>query len=152
MSSAVDADLLVYAHNASVSQHAGARAFVETTMLGDGDEEFVMVHQTLFELYSALSSALILPKPLTGLEAWGVCRIYLEHPRLQTVAYAPPVIEIIEALLKQHPHRGKRFFDLVLAATLKYHGITKIYTHNTKHFRGYEFLKVENPLLEPRFF
>lgn len=146
MSSAVDADLLVYAHNTSVSQHPRARAFVESTMLGDGDEEFVIVHQTLFELYTALSSALILPKPLTSLQAWEVCKIYLDHPRLQTIAYAAPVIEIVQPLLKQHPQRGKRFFDLVLAATLKYHGITKLYTHNTKHFLGYEFLKVENPL------
>ena len=147
MSSAVDADLLVYAHNASASQHAKAKSFVEERMLAAAeDEEFVIAHQTLFELFAALSNPIILPRPLSSSEAWKVCRIYREHPKVQTIAYDAPVLEIVGSLLEEQPKHGKRLFDLVLAATLKYNGVTKLYTHNVKHFSGYRFLTVENPL------
>ncbi len=40
----------------------------------------------------------------------------------------------------------KKMFDVVLAATLKDHGITGLYTVNTDDFKDFAWLKVINPL------
>lgn len=146
MSSAVDTSLLFYAHNTSVSQHSAARDFVESRVLAVGKEQFVVSHQTLCELFAALTNSILLPRPLTTVQAWEVCRVYLNHPLIQKIAYEPPVMEIIESLLRDRPQRGKRLFDLKLAATLRYHRVGRLYTYNTKDFAGYDFLTVKNPL------
>ena len=146
MNSAVDTNLLLYAHNSSVSQHAAARDFVESRVLAVGEEEFTVSHQTLCELFATLTNSILLPNPLTTKQAWEVCRIYLNHPLIQKIAYEPAIIEVIETLLHDHPQRGKRLFDLKLAATLRYHGVKRLYTCNPKHFAGYDFLEVVNPL------
>ena len=41
-------------------------------------------------------------------------------------------------------------FDVALAATLKDHAITGLYTVNTADFEGFEWLTVINPLHEAR--
>ncbi len=146
MNSAVDTNLLLYAHNSSVSQHAAARDFVETRVLAVGEEEFVVCHQTLCELFAALTNSILLPNPLTTEQAWDVCRIYLDHPLIQKIAYEPAILKVIESLLRDHPKRGNRLFDLKLAATLRYHRVRRLYTCNTNNFSGYDFLEVENPL------
>ena len=146
MSNAVDTDILVYAHNTACSLHEEAKSFVVRQVLASPDGEFVITHQTLFELFSVLTSQAVFPTPLQPETAWDVCRIYLEHPTVQKIAYEPPVIDLIAALLKEKPQRGKRFFDLKLAATLRYHGVTGLYTNNVRHFRDFGFLRVENPL------
>lgn len=146
MNSAVDTNLLLYAHNSSVSQHAAARDFVESRVLAVGDEEFVVCHQTLCELFAALTNSILLPNPLTTEQAWDVCRIYLDHPLIQKISYEPAILKVIESLLRDGPQRGKRLFDLKLAATLRYHRVRRFYTCNPKHFAGYDFLEVVNPL------
>jgi len=146
MNSAVDTNLLLYAHNSSVSQHSAAREFVESRVLAVGEEEFVVCHQTLCELFAALTNASLLPNPLSTEQAWDVCRIYMDHPLIQKIAYEPAILKVIESLLRDHPKRGNRLFDLKLAATLRYHGVKRLYTCNLKHFDGYDFLEVENPL------
>ena len=42
----------------------------------------------------------------------------------------------------------KKMFDVVLAATLKDHGVTGLYTVNTADFKDFEWLTVRNPLQE----
>jgi len=65
---------------------------------------------------------------------------------IQTVAYEPAVLPVAESLLTEIPQRGKRFFDLVLVATLKYHGISRLYTRNVKDFQSYSFLEIIDPI------
>jgi len=40
----------------------------------------------------------------------------------------------------------KKTFDIALAATLKDHGISGLYTVNVRDFEGFDFLEVINPL------
>jgi predicted nucleic acid-binding protein len=143
--SSFDSNLLVYAHNEAASEHKAAKKFVET-MLATTAEQVLIVHQTLFELFSVLTSVAIFPRPLTPLQAWRTCDFYLTHSSIQTASYEFPVLSIVEYLLAEKPQRGKRFFDLVFAATLKYHAVNRLYTRNAKHFQNYGFLEVINPI------
>ena len=143
--SSFDANLLVYGHNEAAPEHGPVKIFLEK-LLTASSEQIVIVHQTLFELFSVLSSPAVFARPLPALQAWGTCRFYLTHPSIQIVAYEPAVLPIVENLLTERPQRGKRFFDVVFAATLKYQGVTRLYTRNVKDFRSYSFLEIINPL------
>ena len=41
----------------------------------------------------------------------------------------------------------KKVFDVALAATLKDNGITGLYTVNVSDFKGFDFIKIVNPLI-----
>lgn len=135
----------MYAHNEGASEHIPVKTFLEN-ILATSSEQIVIVHQTLFELFSVLTSAALFKRPLSPIQAWQVCEFYLTHAEIQTTGYEPAVLMIVRELLLQKPQRGKRFFDLILAATLKYHGVTRVYTRNVKHFQDYSFLEIVNPL------
>jgi predicted nucleic acid-binding protein len=111
----------------------------------DSKEQLLILHQTLFELFAILTNSLIVSKP-NPKEAWNICVYYTTHSAVQIAAYEAAVFRIVEDLFQEHPRRGKRLFDLILAATLKYHGVQRFYTRNEKHFRQYSFLEVINPL------
>ena len=143
--SSFDSNLLVYAHNEAASEHKAAKRFVEMTLM-DTAEQILIVHQTLFELFSVLTNGAVFARPLTPLQAWHTCDFYLTHSSLQIVSYEFPVMSIVEHLLAERPQRGNRLFDLVLAATLKYHGVRRLYTRNLKDFQNYSCLEVINPL------
>ena len=143
--SSFDANLLVYGHNEAAPKHGTAKIFLEK-LLGASSEQIVIVHQTLFELFSVLTSPAVFVRPLPALQAWGICQFYLTHPSIQIVAYELAVLPIVESLLRERPQRGKRIFDVIFAATLKYHGINRLYTRNIRDFQSYSFLEIINPL------
>ncbi len=143
--SSFDSNLLVYAHNEAASEHKAAKRFVEK-MLAETVEQVLIVHQTLFELFAVLTSTAVFARPLTPLQAWRTCDFYLTHSSIQIASYEFPVLSIVEHLLAEKPQRGNRFFDLVFAATLKYHAVNRLYTRNSKDFRNYSFLEVINPI------
>ena len=145
MISSLDSNLLVYAHNKSAPEHDVAAGFVESLLKGGSGEQLLLLHQTLFELFSILTNPLIVAKP-NAREAWKICLYYFRHASVQTASYEAPVFQIVHDLLREKSQRGRRFFDVVLAATLKYHGVRRLYTRNEKHFRDYRFLEVMNPL------
>ncbi len=145
MTSSIDSNLLVYAHNVSAPEHRTASRFIEGLLKDQTGEQVVLIHQTLFEFYSILTNPLIVAKPNPA-EAWKICLYYFRHASIQMASYESPVLQIIQELMKESPGRGKRFFDLVLAATLKYHGVRRFYTRNEKHFREYGFLEIISPL------
>jgi len=143
--SSFDSNLLVYAHNEAAPEHAKAKSFLEKT-LSDGSEQILIVHQTMYELFAVLTSSALFRRPLTTTEAWSTCEFYLTHSAIQVAAYEPPVLMIVQNLIRERPQRGKRLFDLILAATLKYHGVTRLYTRNVKDFSDYKFLEATDPL------
>jgi predicted nucleic acid-binding protein len=143
--SSFDSNLLVYAHNEAAFEHAKARSFLEK-VLSDGSEQILILHQTLYELFAVLTSSVVFRRPLTTTEAWGICEFYLNHSAVQVAAYEPPVLSIVQNLVREKPRRGKRLFDLILAATLKYHGVSRLYTRNLKDFSDYAFLEATDPL------
>ena len=59
-----------------------------------------------------------------------------------------PITKTLNFTLLQTVTTRKKMFDVALAATLKDHAITGLYTVNTSDFEGFEWLTVINPLTD----
>ncbi len=84
--------------------------------------------------------------PLSIDEAIDVVHEYLKTG-VRVISHKEMQLQTFLTLLRTVPTR-KKMFDVVLAATLKDHGIKGLYTVNTVDFEGFEWLTVINPLKE----
>ena len=143
---ALDTNLLVYAHNTASPFHTKAKMFVEDIM-NDRDEEgqltICIPSQVLMEFLNVITwHRLDAPLPLS--DATQIVQDYLDTD--VTILYSQPTqLDSLLSLLKSVTTR-KKIFDVALAATLQDHGITGLYTTNTKDFEEFKFLDVKNPL------
>jgi predicted nucleic acid-binding protein len=67
---------------------------------------------------------------------------------LPGMALLPVPVDIVAQwtrLLRQHPVTGADVFDVLLAATLRSHGVTRLYTFNREDFETFENLDVLTP-------
>lgn len=143
---ALDTNLLVYAHNTASPCHAQAKAFVERVMNtrdADGNLSICLPAQVLMEFLHVITwQRLGAPLPLP--DAIQIVQDYLDTG--VTILYHQPTqLDTLLNLLKTVTTR-KKMFDVALVATLKDHGISGLYTVNTKDFEEFGFLDVKNPL------
>lgn len=143
---AIDTNLLVYAHNTASSSHAQANMFVKHVMNTRDDEGNVSIcipAQILMEFLNVITwHRLEAPLPLA--DAIQIVQDYLDTG--VTILYQQPTqLETLLNFLKSVTTR-KKVFDVALVATLKDHGISGLYTVNTKDFEEFTFLDVKNPL------
>ncbi len=143
---ALDTNILVYAHNTEAKMHQKAKSFVERVMNernADGELAVCLPSQVLVEFVSAITWQRI-EKPLTLAQATDVIKDYLDSRigiLLPRETYLPNFIELMENTTSR-----KKIFDVALAATLKEHKISGIYTVNVNDFTSFGFLDVINPL------
>ena len=105
--SAVDTNLLLYAHNSSGHSTLGSQRLCRNPEFWLSEKKSLVVcHQTLCEFFAALTNSILLPNPSPTEQAWGVCRIYLDHPLIQKIAYEPASLKVIESLLRDGPQRA----------------------------------------------
>lgn len=143
---ALDTNILVYAHNIGVAKHEQAKTFVQDVMNRRDNEGHLSVcipAQVLLEFLNVITwNRLETPLPLN--EALQIVQDYLGtgatilHPK-ETHIFT--VLELLQSVKSR-----KRIFDVALAATLKDHGISGLYTVNTDDFKDFAFLEVKNPL------
>ncbi len=143
---ALDTNLLVYAHNTASSFHAQAKAFVEKIMNehdAEGQLRVCIPAQVLMEFLNVITWQR-LESPLPLADATQIVQDYLDTG--VAVLYPKPTqLSTLLNLLKDTTTRNK-VFDVALAATLKDHGVSELYTVNTRDFDEFTFLKVLNPL------
>ncbi len=142
----LDANLLLYAFNEDSPWHRPSLEFI--TDLGaqrDGAiSEFVLV-----EFYTLLRNPAVLRHPLDGAEAVAVIQTYRRHPHWALLGFNPDGPRLHEELWRMaaKPDWGRRqIFDARLALSLRRHGVREFATANVKHFEGYGFQRVWNPL------
>lgn len=145
---ALDTNLLVYAHNTVSPFHKQAKAFVEQAMNTrdtEGQLSICLPAQILLEFLNVITwHRLEAPLPLT--DALQIVQAYLDTGI--TILYQQPThLETVIDLLKSVTTR-KKIFDVALVATLKDHGISGLYTVNTKDFEEFTFLEAKNPLID----
>lgn len=143
---AIDTNLLVYAHNTASPFHSKAKTFIEDTMNDRDDEGRLTIcipAQVLMEFLNGITwHRLEAPLPLAA--AAQTVQDYLDTG--VTILYPQPTqLNTLLDLLKSVTTR-KKVFDVALAATLKDHGVSGLYTVNTKDFDEFSFLDVTNPL------
>lgn len=143
---ALDTNILVYAHNTEAKMHQKAKSFVERVMNernGDGELSVCLPSQVLVEFVSAITWQRI-EKPLTLAQATDVIKDYLDSGIGILLPRETYLLNFIE--LMENTSSRKRIFDVALAATLKEHKISGIYTVNVNDFTSFGFLDVINPL------
>ena len=144
---ALDTNILVYAHNSASPLHAQAKAFVERVMNDrdeDGQYSVCIPAQALMEFLNVITRHQ-LEAPLSLNRATQTVQDYLDAG----VAILYPQSTQLTTLLKllQAVTTRQKIFDVALVATLKDHGISGLYTVNTKDFVEFEFLDVVNPFV-----
>lgn len=139
----IDANLLLYAHDASSSRHAQARAWLEAVMSGDEDVRLSLV--TLLAFVRIGTNPAVFSAPLTVSEAIDVVAEWLDLPN---VSVAEPTVRHWSVLAKvadEGQVRGAGVMDAHLAALATEHGATLCSTD--RDFARFPGLASRNPLL-----
>ena len=144
---AVDTNILVYAHNVRSPLNEKAKSFLERAVSAASynAKEVVGIPLQACAEFINVCTRKTLEKPLTMQEAIQALRRYTDF--LETAVIHPKATQLQTFLsLLETTTSRKKVFDVMLAATLKDNHIEGIYTVNVDDFKGFDFLKVVNPL------
>jgi predicted nucleic acid-binding protein len=140
----MDTNILLYAINADCPEHTVCADFVKTAL--DRGDEWIVADQVWFELYRLLRNPIVLSKPLSSGEAADTVAWYRNTTGWQHCAWEPRMMAMLASRWALDSFPVRRSFDLILAITLKEHGIEVFHTRNTKDFEGLNYFRVVNPL------
>ncbi len=143
---AIDTNLLVYAHNSDSPFHSKAKIFIEKVMNErdhDGNLLVGIPDQVLMVFVNVMTRQTLL-HPLSLSDAIQIVQDYIDAG-VTILAHQSAQIATFLSLLQTVTTR-KKVFDVALAATLKDHDISGLYTVNVSDFIEFSFLEVVNPL------
>lgn len=146
MSSTVDANVLVYASNASDPLNAPARALVQR--LADGPELVYLFWPTLLGYVRIVTHPAILPEPLAPREAMANVEALLDRPHVRAPGEADGFWPLFRAAAGQQA-RGNDVPDAHLAALMRQNGVRVIYTRD-RGFRRFDGVEARDPFAEGR--
>jgi toxin-antitoxin system PIN domain toxin len=140
---ACDTNILFPALEASHADHQAARAFLDSKL---GDRTFALCELVLMEVYTLLRNPVLCAKPLSAKDAVRKIENLRHNPAWITFDY--PGAGLMNDVW-QHARTSasaRRIYDIRLALTLRHFHINQFATANAKHFQGFGFSKVWNPL------
>jgi uncharacterized protein len=125
-----DTNVLVYAANTAVPQHAASLALRNAAIAGKM-EGCVTTH-ILFEYVAVISSPKRVPNPVSAEAAWNAAEkiasvFTVFHP-------APDIVSRSAKLGRTLGVGGARVFDLMIALTSIEHGVSSVYSFDTAVF------------------
>ena len=136
-----DTHIFLYAANPDSLDHKTTRRFFEEEIVG---ERFLLCGRVLVELYMRLRNPAVLKKPKSTREAAAFWDALRAHPAWEFGDYEP---EVDKPLWNWAAKTGTGFRHIIGAQlTLRHHGVTHVATANAKHFEGFGFEKVWNPI------
>lgn len=140
---ALDTNVLVYALYADAEHHLAARILLDQAE--DDNATLCLTPQILAEFYAVVTN----PRRVTEAKSPGeVLNVIDALLSLPSMALLPAPVDIVAQwtrLLRQHPVTGADVFDVLLAATLRSNGVTRLYTFNRQDFETFEDLNVLTP-------
>lgn len=140
---ALDANVLVYAVQASAPQHASSRALIEAAR--DPTNTLYLTSQVLCEFYSIVTNSRRVAAPRSPDDALQAISTLLALPGIHLLSTPAQAVAGWMALLQRHPVTGGDVFDQQLVATMQAHNIQRIYTYNAKDFEVFPELTVIAP-------
>ena len=140
----LDTNILLYATNADCAEHGPARQLVEEALSDPRD--WIIADQVYFELYRLLRNATVLQHPLSAMGAWERVDCYRHRSGWKRCSYETPFMGEASVLLQSDSFPSRRTLDLVLAVTLRRHGVSTFYTSNVTDFTDLGWFQVANPL------
>lgn len=138
----IDTNVLLYAQNQDCAEHAAAAAFLAECA---GRTDVAVCELVLVELYQLLRNPAVVPRPLDGPEATGVCQTFRRNRRWALIENAPVMNEVWELAATAGIAR-RRLFDARLALTLRHHGVDEFATRNVDHFTDFGFSRLLDPI------
>ena len=142
MSCAIDVNILLYASDRE--SPFAQRAQELMSQLASGPEPFCIAWPTVMAYLRIATHAAVFLHPLTPDEAIGNIESLLKLPHVRMLAEEEGFWEIYRQLAREFPIRGNLVPDAHLAALLRLHGVSTLYS-NDRDFRKFDFLKVRNP-------
>jgi toxin-antitoxin system PIN domain toxin len=143
VSFAVDVNVLLYASDGSSDKHQAARTFLDRC--ADGPELFCLAWVTLMSYLRMATHGSIFASPLSHAHAVRNVESLMQLPHVRVLSETADFWPHYRKLTSEVPTRGNLVPDAHLAALLRSHGVTTIYTHD-RDFRKFSFLDVRDPL------
>ncbi len=141
MSVTVDANVLVYASNASDPHHVPARELLE--QLAGGFELVYLFWPALMGYLRIVTHPGILPRPLRPEDAMANVTALLERPQVRAPGEGDGFWGAYQATAGSDA-RGNHVPDAHLVALMRQHGVAAIYTRD-RDFRRYDGIRVRDP-------
>lgn len=141
MSVTVDANLLVYASNEADAVHARARALIER--LAAGPELVYLFWPTVMGYLRIVTHPAILPRPLSPGAAIGNVTALLSRPHVRSPGEAEGFWEMYRSSAGEHV-RGNAVPDAHIAALMRQHGVSTIYTRD-RDYRRFDGIRAQDP-------
>jgi toxin-antitoxin system PIN domain toxin len=138
----VDANLLVYAHDAGAAEHAVARAWFERVM--NGPSKVGLPWPSLLAFVRLVSNAAIVRTPVRPAIAWQKASEWLARDNVWVPLAGPAHREVLGSLLADARITSRMVPDAHLAALAIEHGLTLCSTDGD--FARFPRLRWENPL------
>ncbi|MCA1754286.1 MAG: PIN domain-containing protein [Spirochaeta sp.] len=142
----LDTNILLYAVNRDCPEHRACRELVDAALREP--EVWIVAEQVWFELYRLLRNPAVLGKPLGASQAADLVSWYRNSSGWMQCAWSPRLMKQLQAHWAHEQFPARRSFDLILAVTLKAHGVNVLYTRNTKDFADLGYFAVIDPLAE----
>jgi toxin-antitoxin system PIN domain toxin len=138
----VDANLLVYAHVASLTQHQASRAWLDSRL--NGSSKIGLPWPSLLSFIRLVSNPRIFERPQSVQKAWEQVEAWLACPQVWIPSPTEHHQEVIAPLMKESVSRSNLVPDAHLAALAIEHGLTLCSTDDD--FSRFPGLRWENPL------
>lgn len=138
----VDANLLLYAYDASSPQHASAKRWLEKALSGDEEVRIPLTSALAFLRIGTHPS--VFRRPLAASEAVGIVAEWFQRPGVELAEPTAVHWATLGPLARDGQARGPLMADAHLAAlTVEHGGI--LYTTD-RDFARFDGLKFRNPL------
>jgi toxin-antitoxin system PIN domain toxin len=138
----VDANLLLYAYNASAAEHDVARHWLESAL--SRADPIAFAWPTIGAFLRLATHRAVFPSPYSIDEATAIVDSWLERPMVATLEPGERFWSIARQLLERSKARGPFVADALLAALALEHGAT-LATHDADFLRFPE-LRTIDPL------
>ena len=138
-----DTNILLYHLNSECPEHPSARAYLESKAEDPG---FALCELVLVELYVLLRNPAVLSKPLGPGEAVELVQSFRSNPAWALLDYPGGLMPAVWKHASQPGVSRSAIFDARLALTLRHFGVHTFATHNIRHFQGYGFQQVIDPI------
>ena len=145
MSYSIDANILLYASDASSPHHCKAHEFLKARMTDP--DLLCLTWGTLLAFQRIATHPSIFARPLSPDGAISNIQTLLAMPRTRVIVEEPDFLNAYINVTKGLHARGNLVPDAHLATILRQHGVKRIYTADAD-FRKFDFLEVVNPLLD----
>lgn len=143
MSFGIDVNILLYASDESSQLHHKAVTFIERC--ANGDEVFCLAWVTVMSYLRMATHPRIFDRPLSHDEAARNVEALTGLPHCRVIGEDEAFWNHYREITTDVPTRGNLVPDAQLAAILRSHGITVVYTHD-RDFLKFQFLDVRDPL------